>query len=99
MKKILAFPLLLCLWPLGSPAQITSSDATLLAENCQICHGLMGAGSGEVPGIAGHTPEYMLALLTSLRSGEVQSTIMARLLKPLTEAEISALAAELATWK
>ena len=93
------FALLLCLSPAASLAQTVSSDATLMAENCQICHGTNGAGSGEVPKIAGHAPDEVLALLTGFRTGKAPATIMDRLLKPLTDAEIAALAAEIATWK
>ena len=80
-------------------AENNSSDGALLAENCQICHGSLGVGSGDIPKIAGHAPGDLVKILTGFRSGATQSTIMGRLVKPLTDAEIAAVAAELATWK
>ena len=70
-----------------------------LAESCQICHGPMGQGSGEIKAIGGRPAAELVPLMTGFRDGTIPSTLMSRLMKPLTDDEIAALAAEIATWK
>lgn len=78
----------------GDPAAISD-----LAENCQICHGPMGKGSGEIKAIGGRSAAELTPLLIAMRDGKTPTTLMWRLMKPLTDGEIAALAADIATWK
>lgn len=71
----------------------------VLAENCQICHGPMGQGAGAMKAIGGRPASELQPLLTGFRDGTTPSTLMWRLMKPLSDAEIAALAAEVASWK
>jgi len=70
-----------------------------LAENCQICHGPMGQGAGALQAIGGRSVYDLILLLTGFRDGTLSATLMQRLMKPLSDAEIAALAAEIAQWK
>lgn len=87
---------------LSGPALAAPPDPgaiTVLAENCAICHGPMGRGAGEIKAIGGRKVEDLLPLLIGFRDGTTPTTLMQRLMTPLTDDELAALAAEIAQWK
>ncbi len=74
--------------PLAAQAQ-----APLAAEGCLGCHGPEGRGGA--PGAAainGRSPAEMVAIMTAFRSNERPGTIMGRIARGYTDAEIAAVA-------
>ncbi len=64
------------------------------AASCVACHGSQGKSS--IPGyphLAGQKAEYLVAKLKSFKSGEWVSPIMGPMAKPLSDTDISDLAA------
>jgi cytochrome subunit of sulfide dehydrogenase len=88
--SILALALALATLPIAAQAQ---AQAPLAAEGCLGCHGPEGRGGA--PGAAainGRSPAEMVAIMTAFRSNERPGTIMGRIARGYTEAEIAAVA-------
>ena len=85
-------PLLLCLlacaWPLACPA--TGSAGSLILS-CPVCHGASDTRSA-MPGPQGLDAAQIERRLLDYRSGALAGTAMPRLMAPLTEDEIRAIA-------
>jgi sulfide dehydrogenase cytochrome subunit len=65
----------------------------MLSETCAGCHGTDGASGGPaIPSIGGMNAEYFTEVMTGYQSGEIYSTIMGRIAKGYTEAEIGLMA-------
>lgn len=77
---------------LASPASAPAGPAPLVAQGCLGCHGPDGSGAGAVPPIAGRDPGEMRAMLRAFRNGERPATIMDRIVRGYTEAELAILA-------
>jgi sulfide dehydrogenase cytochrome subunit len=69
-----------------------AAQAPLAAEGCTGCHGPNGAGAGGVPAIAGRDAAELRALMAAFRANERPATIMGRVARGYTEAEIAAVA-------
>ena len=63
-----------------------------MPEMCASCHGQDGASSGSMPSLAHLDEESVQLLLEAYRSGEIEGTIMNRIARGLTDAEIASLA-------
>lgn len=87
--SILLCSLMLAGW-LSLPAK---AQAPLAAEGCVGCHGVNGAGVGSVPGLAGRDQAELVAQMNAFRANERPATIMGRVARGYTEAEILASAA------
>jgi sulfide dehydrogenase cytochrome subunit len=74
------------------PAAAQQADIKILAGTCSGCHGPNGKGSGQIPRLAGHNKDYLIATLKAFKSGERQATVMNRLARGYEEAEITGLA-------
>ncbi|MBO1075427.1 c-type cytochrome [Roseomonas marmotae] len=81
--------LLLILFTGAAPAQ----PAKPVAEGCVTCHGPGGRGSGTVPPLAGRDTAELTAAMAAFRANERPATIMNRIARGYTEAEIAAVAA------
>jgi sulfide dehydrogenase cytochrome subunit len=68
------------------------AQAPLVAEGCIGCHGPGGAGMGGVPALAGRDAAELRALMIAFRANERPGTIMGRVARGYTEAEITAVA-------
>lgn len=80
----------MALLPVSAFAQ--SSDVPKLGT-CVTCHGRNGVGTSPVfPNLAGQKSLYMIQQLEQFRSGARKSEVMNVVAKPLTDAEIEALA-------
>ncbi len=82
-------PILLSSLFLAMPAW---AQAPLAAQGCIGCHGPNGAGIGSVPGIAGRDRAELVAQMNAFRANERPATIMGRIARGYTEAEIIATA-------
>lgn len=77
--------------PTAPPAQAASPTPAVLAASCASCHGPGGASPGAIPSINRLDAATMAARLRSFRSGETEVTVMNRIAKGYTDAEIEAL--------
>ena len=80
-----------------APAMAQTPDGAVLALSCAACHGTGGASPGSIPSIRGKTAEYVATALTEFKSGKRPATVMDRLSKGYSEAEIKALAEHFAS--
>src|SRR5690606_4567002 len=61
----------------------------LIAQACAGCHGQAGAGSGSVPKIAGYSRDLFIAQWAAFRRKERPATIMDRVARGYTDAEVA----------
>jgi sulfide dehydrogenase cytochrome subunit len=73
-------------------ASAAHAQAPLAAEGCYGCHGPAGAGAGAIPAIAGRDAAELRALMLAFRANERPATIMGRIARGYTDAEIAAVA-------
>lgn len=85
--------ILLALGLLPGAAPAAADPGALLAQGCLGCHGPGGGGSHGIPGIAGRPAAETAALMLAFRDDLRPATIMNRIARGYTEAEIAALAA------
>ena len=85
--------------PLEVAAYADETAPSILAASCVACHGTGGQSSGAIPSLAGIPADEMQTLLLSFRDGSTPATIMRRISKGYTDAEIAALAKEIAAWQ
>lgn len=74
--------------PRAAPA--ACAQAPLAAEGCLGCHGPGGSGSGAIPALAGRDVGELRALMAAFRANERPATIMDRIVRGYSEAEIAA---------
>ena len=85
-------PLLSGLAALLLAATPAVAQAPLAAEGCYGCHGPGGAGAGGIPAIAGRDAAELRAAMLAFRANERPATIMGRIARGYTDAEIAAVA-------
>ncbi|MCS6931489.1 MAG: hypothetical protein NZM27_04690 [Acetobacteraceae bacterium] len=72
-------------------------DGALLGSACAGCHGVTGEGGHGIPSIRQmHGREHFVELMRAFRANERPNTVMGRIARGYTEAEIAALAAHFA---
>ncbi len=76
----------------AAPAKAEMASGVVLANTCFSCHGTNGKSRGDMPSIAGKSKSFIASSMKSFRSGERPSTVMMRISKGFTDAEIDALA-------
>ena len=69
------------------------AQTPIAAEACLGCHGPSGAGMGPIVALAGRDQAELIAAMAAFRSNERAGTIMGRVARGYTEAEIAAIAA------
>jgi cytochrome c553 len=84
----------MALLPLSAAAQTSAQTGDVpKLGTCVTCHGRNGVGTSPVfPNLAGQKSLYMVQQLEQFRSGARKSEVMNVVAKPLTDAEIEALA-------
>jgi sulfide dehydrogenase cytochrome subunit len=70
--------------------------AAILVESCASCHGPEGRSPGAIPSIAGSNAHDMADAMLAFRSDARPSTVMGRIARGFTDAEIAAIAAHFA---
>ena len=101
----LLFGLLLSGLLLIFATHITAADtptASMLANTCAGCHGAKGQGIATFPKLAGLTVETVKSRLADYKAGKQvgpQSAVMMPLASMLSDAEVDALAAHIASLK
>nr|VFJ91477.1 MAG: cytochrome subunit of sulfide dehydrogenase [Candidatus Kentron sp. LFY] len=73
---------------------------SVLADGCGGCHGTKGVSAPHMPSIAGLNKDYLRTIMLQYKTDERSSTIMGRLARGYTDAQIDALASYFAaqTW-
>lgn len=70
-----------------------AANGEMLVQSCMACHGPMGASvAAPMPIIGGQTEGYITAAMMAFRDGSRPSSVMGRLAKAYTDAEIAAMA-------
>ena len=78
-------------------AGATVNDGDVLAAPCAGCHREEAAGSGAIPSLRGLSADEIADKLHAYRDGELEGTVMNRLARGYSEAEIRRLADTLGT--
>lgn len=71
----------------------------MLGQTCAACHGPNGSSVGITPSIAGMPAEYFVETMQAFRSGERKATVMDRIAKGYTDAELEAMGSYFAEQK
>ncbi len=79
----------------STAAEATTFDVTVLAAACANCHGTDGRSPGSIPTIAGRPESILARQLNAFKSDDppAGTTVMNRLTRGLSDAQIAALAA------
>lgn len=75
-----------------NPAQAQKASDMVLVNTCFSCHGTDGKSAGDMPTIAGKSKNYIAARLKEFKSGKKPSTVMMRITKGFSDAELEAIA-------
>lgn len=74
------------------------ADVSVLAGNCANCHGPNGRSPGSIPGLAGNSYGVLKAQLFAYKADEIPgTTVMNRLAKGYSDAELEAIAKHFST--
>ncbi len=77
-------------------AQADRASPSILADSCAACHGTDGKSPSTIPSIRGKSADYMLQRLVAFKTGARQGTVMNRIAKGYSDAELAAIASHLA---
>ncbi len=80
----------------AAPGRAEMASGAVLAGTCFSCHGPDGRSAGAMPAIAGKSAAYIAAKLAAFKSGAAEATVMNRIARGFSEAEIEAVAKYLA---
>jgi cytochrome subunit of sulfide dehydrogenase len=85
----------------AQPATAQNADARLIANACATCHAPGGRSPGQIPSIYGRSEASLAELMRAFRADQRPgTTVMNRLAKGYTDAEIDSVARYIATnWK
>jgi cytochrome subunit of sulfide dehydrogenase len=84
----------------AAPASAQNANPQLLTLSCSGCHGPAGHSPGAIPSIYGRTAASIAETLRGFRDGNRPATVMGRISKGYSDAEIDAVAREIAAnWK
>jgi sulfide dehydrogenase cytochrome subunit len=87
-----ALPGLVLALALATLPMTAVAQAPLAAEGCLGCHGPDGKGGPGAAAIAGRDRAELVAIMLAFRANERPGTIMGRIARGYTEAEIAAVA-------
>jgi sulfide dehydrogenase cytochrome subunit len=76
----------------ANTARAGERDSVILAGTCFSCHGTDGKSVGTMPPINGKSAVYIAMMLNAYREDKLKGTIMNRIAKGFTIAEIKTLA-------
>jgi cytochrome c553 len=93
IRRIAGAATLVVLW-MAAPRLASAADAPPGATSCTGCHPASPRVDTSVPRLAGRNPADIVAAMQGFKSGQLASTVMARVAKGFSEDEIKAIA----TW-
>jgi cytochrome subunit of sulfide dehydrogenase len=89
-----------CAMLLAAPARAQAVDPRLASLVCAGCHGPAGHSPGDIPSLNGRTAAALAADLRAYRTDQRPSTVMGRVAKGYSDADIDGIARQIATdWK
>jgi cytochrome subunit of sulfide dehydrogenase len=74
-----------------SPVSADMASGDIMANTCYSCHGTDGVSAGAMPTISGKSQKFIATNMKAFRSDKRKGTVMNRIAKGFTEAEIDAL--------
>lgn len=77
----------------GSSMAADDFQVRTWAAACAACHGPSGKSEGGMPSLSGHDAADLAKHMKAFRAGSRSGTVMPRLMRGYTEAEIDAIAA------
>ena len=93
-------PIVAVLLPAASSVCAQDADPRLLASSCAACHGPAGRSPGAIPSLNGRAEAAIGEALRAFRDGKRPATVMVRIARGYSDAEIDALARTIATdWR
>ena len=92
MKKLIYSMIFISIWLLPSSAIGGPDRATLLSMSCAACHGTDGKSPGAMPSLYGKSSKYIEDMMLLFRKGERKGTVMNRIAKGYSEADIKLIA-------
>ena len=75
----------------SQPAQAQMASDEVLVNTCFSCHGTDGKSSGDMPTMSGKSASYIFNKMMDFRSGKKPSTVMMRITKGFSDAELKAI--------
>ena len=66
-------------------------SARLMADSCTVCHGQDAHGPGSIPSLAGKHPDELMKTLKGFRDGSRPATVMDRLVRGYSTAQLQAI--------
>ena len=81
----------LCLGWMVLAAPVVAAPVNVMADTCFACHGTDGQSSGAIPAFSTDSADELRKALREFRSGAREATIMDRIVRGYTEAEIDTL--------
>ena len=91
--EVVALVVAIALAPAGLASAEDAPSGAELALSCAACHGTNGHSPGSIPSIQGKSAAYIEDALNGFKAGARPATVMNRLAKGYSAAEIKALAA------
>lgn len=89
--KLLAVPVCLGLALLAAPPAHAVDANAVMADACSGCHGTDGASLGAMPAFVTKGADELKKLLRDYRSGAREATVMDRIVKGYSEAQLDAM--------
>jgi cytochrome subunit of sulfide dehydrogenase len=77
----------------GMMSAAAAAEMPADAGSCSGCHAASNKAASAVPRLQGRDPQELAALMRAFRAGERPATVMDRIAKGYSDAEIAALAA------
>lgn len=74
-----------------SPAISEMAPGNVMANTCYSCHGTNGVSAGAMPTISGKSQKFIARTMKDFQSGKRKGTVMNRIAKGFSDAEIDAL--------
>ncbi len=75
----------------ATPSKADMASGDVMANTCYSCHGTNGVSAGAMPTISGKSQKFIAKNMKDFRSDKRKGTVMNRIAKGFTEAEIDAL--------
>jgi cytochrome c553 len=92
MRSSTLVSIVLLAWLHGTTAGAAERAPAALANACAACHGTDGRSEGAIPTIAGMPAPRFVATMNAFGAGTEEATVMDRIARGLSQAEIDGLA-------
>jgi len=84
---------------LPAAAQPSGPTGQAMAQTCYVCHGPAGRSAPPIPSLARVPADILRGRMMEFRTGQLPSTVMARIAKGYSDEQITAIADYLASLK